>query len=137
MVFPEGERGFVKPWSKRYELQRFGMGFMRLAMETQTPIVPVGIAGGEEQSPGLVRSRWLGRLIGAPAAPITITMPWLGLLGFLPLPVKFRIHLGRPMSFGGDPAEDDATIEKKVEQVKDAIRALVDEARAGRSSWFA
>ena len=28
MVFPEGERGFVKTWGQRYQLQRFGLGFM-------------------------------------------------------------------------------------------------------------
>ena len=68
MVFPEGERGFVKPYSQRYQLQRFGLGFVRLALETETPIVPVGIVGAEEQSPGPDRSRTLGRLIGAPAS---------------------------------------------------------------------
>jgi 1-acyl-sn-glycerol-3-phosphate acyltransferase len=136
MVFPEGERGFVKPYRKRYQLQRFGMGFLRLALETDTPIVPVGIVGGEEQSPGLANVRWLGRLIGSPAFPITPTFPWLGLLGFVPLPVKFRIHFGEPMHFEGDPSEEDAHIEPKVEEVKSAIRALIRDARAKRKSWF-
>ncbi len=137
MVFPEGERGFVKPYRKRYQLQRFGMGFLRLALETDTPIVPVGIVGGEEQSPGLANVRWLGRLIGSPAFPITPTFPWLGLLGFVPLPVKFRIHFGEPMHFEGDPSEEDAHIEPKVEAVKSAIRSLIREARAKRKGWFA
>jgi 1-acyl-sn-glycerol-3-phosphate acyltransferase len=137
MVFPEGERGFVKPWTKRYQLQRFGLGFMRLALETDTPIVPVGIVGGEEQSPGLANVRWLGRLFGSPAFPITPTFPWLGLLGFVPLPVKFRIHFGEPMRFEGDAHDEDAHIEPKVERVKTAIRALIREGRARRKSWFA
>jgi len=136
MVFPEGERGFVKPYSQRYELQRFGTGFVRLALETRTPIVPVGIVGAEEQSPGLVRSRWLGRLIGAPVAPITLTFPWLGPLGMLPLPVKFRIHFGEPILFEGDPSEEDAEVERKVEVVKDAIRALIAEGLEARRGWF-
>jgi 1-acyl-sn-glycerol-3-phosphate acyltransferase len=137
MVFPEGERGFVKTWRQRYQLQRFGLGFMRLALETRTPIVPVGIAGGEEQSPGLWNARSIGRLIGSPAFPITLTFPWLGAAGFVPLPVKFRLHFGAPMHFEGDPSEDDASVEKKVEQVKDVLRALIAEAREARSSWFA
>jgi 1-acyl-sn-glycerol-3-phosphate acyltransferase len=136
MVFPEGERGFVKTYRHAYELQRFGLGFMRLALETQTPIVPVGIVGSEEQSPGLVRSRALGRLIGAPVAPITLTMPWLGPAGFLPLPVKFRIHFGEPLRFQGDPTEDDAHIEQRVEVVKDAIRGLLKAGLAARRGWF-
>jgi 1-acyl-sn-glycerol-3-phosphate acyltransferase len=136
MVFPEGERGFVKTLRHRYELQRFGLGFMRLALETGTPIVPVGIVGSEEQSPGLLRSRALGRLIGAPVAPLTLTMPWLGPAGMVPLPVKFRIHLGPPLHFEGDPTDDDAHIEQKVEVVKDAIRSLIAEGLAERRTWF-
>ncbi len=136
MAFPEGQRGFVKTWRQRYQLQRFGMGFMRLAMETETPIVPVGIVGGEEQSPGLANVRPLGKLIGAPAFPITLGFPLLGPAGFLPLPVKYRLHYGEPLHFQGDPSEDDATVEKKVEAVKQAIRGLIDEARRARKGWF-
>ena len=137
MVFPEGERGFVKPYTERYQLQHFGLGFMRLALETDTPIVPVGIVGSEEQSPGLLRSRWLGKLVGAPVAPITLTFPWLGLASFVPLPVKFRLQFGEPLRFDGDPSEEDAEIQKKVDVVKDAIRAGIAEGLAARRGWFA
>jgi 1-acyl-sn-glycerol-3-phosphate acyltransferase len=136
MVFPEGSRGFVKPFHKRYQLQRFGLGFMRLAMGTETPILPVGIVGAEEQNPAVADVKWLGRLVGSPAFPITPTFPWLGFAGFLPLPVKFRIHFGEALRFEGDANEDDAAIEKRVAVVKKAIRKLVAEARAERQGWF-
>ena len=136
MVFPEGARGFVKPFSKRYQLQRFGLGFLRLALETDTPIVPVGIVGAEEQSPALADVKALGRLVGSPAFPITPLFPWLGLAGFLPLPVKFRLRFGPPLRFEGDPNDDDAAIEKHVEVVKDRIRELVAEGLDARTSWF-
>jgi 1-acyl-sn-glycerol-3-phosphate acyltransferase len=136
MVFPEGQRGFVKTWRHRYELQRFGLGFLRLALETDTPIVPIGIVGSEEQSPAIANVRWLGRLVGSPAFPITPLFPWLGLAGFLPLPVKFRIRFGEPLRFEGEPNDDDASVEKKVEIVKDRIRELVADSLADRRSWF-
>lgn len=136
MVFPEGERGFVKPYSKRYQLQRFGLGFLRLALETDTPIVPVGIVGAEEQSPGIANLRWLGKLVGSPAFPITPFFPWLGLAGFLPLPVKFRLHFGEPMRFEGEPSDEDAVVETRVERVKTAIRGLIREGLAKRRTWF-
>ena len=136
MVFPEGSRGFVKPWRKRYQLQSFGLGFMHLALETDTPIVPVGIVGSEEQNPAVADVKWLGRLVGSPALPITLTFPWLGLLGFVPFPVKFRLRFGDALRFEGDPHDDDAAMEKKVDVVKDAIRALIAEGLAERKGWF-
>jgi 1-acyl-sn-glycerol-3-phosphate acyltransferase len=136
MVFPEGSRGFIKPFSQRYKLQRFGTGFVRLALQTKTPIVPVGIVGSEEQSPGLIDSKALAKLIGAPAFPITWFFPWLGLLGYLPLPVKYRIHFGDPIRFDGDASEDDESIERQVGRVKDEISLLIEEGLAQRKGWF-
>ena len=137
MVFPEGERGFIKPYSQAYELQAFGLGFLRLALETRTPIVPVGIVGGEEQSPGLLRSTRLGRLIGAPAVPITATFPLLGPLGMLPLPVKFHLTFGEPLTFDGDPNDNDDAIQKSVDVVKASIDSLIRAGLERRSGWFA
>jgi len=136
MVFPEGARGFVKTYRKRYQLQPFGLGFLRMALETQTPIVPVGIVGSEEQAPGLVSLEWLGRRFGVPAVPITPTFPWLGPLGLVPLPVKFRIRFGRPLRFEGDASAEDARIQQQVDEVRAAIQALVQEGLAARKGWF-
>jgi 1-acyl-sn-glycerol-3-phosphate acyltransferase len=109
---------------------------MRLALETGTPIVPVGIVGGEEQSPGLANVRSIGRLIGAPAFPITVTFPWLGAAGFLPLPVKFHLRFGEPLRFEGEPTDEDAVVKEKVDRVKDAIRGLIADGLASRTTWF-
>jgi len=136
MVFPEGSRGFIKPFSQAYKLQRFGTGFVRLALQTKTPIVPVGIVGSEEQSPGLVDSKALAKLIGAPAFPVTWFFPWLGLLGYLPLPVKYRIHFGDPIRFEGDANEDEESIARHVGRVKDEISLLIEEGLAQRKGWF-
>jgi 1-acyl-sn-glycerol-3-phosphate acyltransferase len=136
MVFPEGVRGMNKTFDQRYQLQRFGLGFLRLALETNTPIVPVGIVGSEEQQPGLLNLRGLGRALGMPAFPITPTFPWLGPLGLLPLPVRYRIHFGEPMRFEGDSSDEDAIVEAKVEQVRAAISALLERGREARPAVF-
>jgi 1-acyl-sn-glycerol-3-phosphate acyltransferase len=136
MVFPEGVRGMNKLYRERYRLQRFGTGFMRLALETRTPIVPVGIVGSEEQQPGLANLARLGRMLGMPAFPITPTFPWLGPLGLLPLPVKYRIHFGEPLHFEGDSSDEDAVIESKVERVKAAITELLERGRRERRGVF-
>ncbi len=137
MVFPEGVRGMNKTWADRYVLQRFGLGFMRLALETRTPIVPVGIVGSEEQQPGLANLPRLGRLLGMPAFPITVGFPWLGPLGILPLPVRYRIHFGEPITFEGSPSEEDAEIEVHVERVKAEITRLLQRGRETRPGIFA
>jgi 1-acyl-sn-glycerol-3-phosphate acyltransferase len=136
MVFPEGVRGMNKTFDQRYQLQRFGTGFLRLALETGTPIVPVGIVGSEEQQPGLANLAGLGRVLGMPAFPITPTFPWLGPLGLWPLPVRYRIHFGEPMRFAGDASEEDAVIEARVEEVRGAIAGLLERGREARPGVF-
>jgi len=136
LVFPEGSRGFVKSYKRAYQLQRFGLGFARLALETGAPVVPIGIVGSEEQSPGLIDSAELARLIGAPAFPITWGFPWLGPLGFLPLPVKYHIHLGKPIQLQGDGNDEDEVIQGQVEIVKDEIRRLIQRGLHERTDWF-
>jgi 1-acyl-sn-glycerol-3-phosphate acyltransferase len=137
MVFPEGARGANKPFRKRYQLQRFGQGFMRLALSTDTPIVPVGIVGSEEQQPGLANFEEAGQALGLPSLPITISMPWLGLLGpMVALPVKYRMHFGEPLRFEGDGDEEDDAIQERVDVVKGAMAELLARGRAERSGIF-
>ncbi|MEN8181564.1 MAG: lysophospholipid acyltransferase family protein [Myxococcota bacterium] len=135
-AFPEGVRGMNKLWSERYQLQSFGTGFMRLALESDTPVVPVGIVGSEEQQPGLANLPALARLLGMPAFPLTPTFPWLGPLGLLPLPVRYHIHFGEPLRFSGPADDEDAEIERKVEVVRAAISGLLDEGRRARRGIF-
>src|SRR5205809_6723095 len=78
---------------------------MRLAVETDTPIVPIAVVGSEEQAIAIANARPLAHLLGMPAFPVTITFPWLGLLGLLPFPVKYHIYFGQPMRFTGDPGD--------------------------------
>lgn len=134
LVFPEGSRGISKPWAQRYRLEPFGLGFMRLALETRTPIVPVAIVGAEEQYVSLANVRSLARLLRMPAFPI---IPQLLVPGLqLPLPVRYRIRFGEPMTFEGDADDDDAVVEEKVRVVKNAVQLMLDEGVRARTSVF-
>jgi len=130
MVFPEGVRGLNKLWSQRYQLQDFGLGFLRLALECEAPVVPVGVVGAEEQAPNLVNLAPLARLLSMPAFPLTPT-----LLPF-PLPTRYHLWFGEPMRFAGRADDDDAVLEEKVAQVKAAVQALLDRGRRERTGIF-
>lgn len=130
LVFPEGARGVTKLWPQRYQLQEFGLGFMRLALETDTPIVPVAVVGAEEQAPALVDVKPLARLFGFPAFPLTVTgLP-------LPLPTKYHIYFGEPLRFTGRADDEDIELDKKVRTVKSAIQAMLNRGLNERQGIF-
>jgi len=136
LAFPEGQPGVNKTFDKRYQLQDFGYGFMRLALESGAPIVPVAVIGAEEQAPSFHNARGLARLIGAPAFPITPTFPLLPLIGLLPYPVKYRIWFGQPMVFEGDPDEEDSIVGAQVADVRTALADLIDHGLQERKHVF-
>ncbi|WP_375771755.1 acyltransferase family protein [Archangium gephyra] len=130
LVFPEGVRGLGKLWPQRYQLQDFGLGFMRLALETDTPIVPIAVVGAEEQSPALVDVKPLAKLLGFPSFPLTVTgMP-------LPLPTKYRIYFGDPLRFTGRADDEDSELDKKVRTVKTAIQGMLNQGLKERQGVF-
>lgn len=130
LVFPEGTRGLNKLFRDRYKLQRFGAGFLRLALETGAPVVPVGVVGAEEQAPALFDLKPLARMLSFPALPVTPT-----LLPF-PLPSRYHIHFGEPIRFQGSPDEEDEVLERKVAEVEEAVRALLAHGLAERRHVF-
>jgi 1-acyl-sn-glycerol-3-phosphate acyltransferase len=123
MVFPEGARGTAKLYAERDSLVRFGTGFLRLALETRTPIVPFAFVGGGEAIPTVANLYGLGRMIGVPYLPVT---PW-GLP--IPRPTQFQLLYGAPMTFAGTGNEGDHVVEGWVEQVKARIARLIKEGR--------
>ncbi|MEW5855271.1 MAG: lysophospholipid acyltransferase family protein [Myxococcota bacterium] len=135
-VFPEGMQGLTKLYRDRYRLQRFGRGgFVRMALRTGTPIIPVAIVGAEELHPMLGRLGGAARA-GFPRLPVTATFPWLGLLGLVPLPTRWSIHVGAPL-FRDVPRrayQDDATVMRLTDEVRTRIQRMLDDAVASRHS---
>jgi 1-acyl-sn-glycerol-3-phosphate acyltransferase len=127
VVFPEGARGTAKLFKERHSLVHFGTGFVRLALQTRSPIVPFGFLGGGEAIPTVMNSYALGKLMGAPYVPIT---PYLVAL---PLPVRLEVHYGEPLVFSGTGAEDDEVINGYVDQVKTRIAELIEIGRRHRT----
>jgi 1-acyl-sn-glycerol-3-phosphate acyltransferase len=126
IVFPEGVRGSGKTFKHRYELQRFGNGFMHLATRHNAPIIPVGIVGCEESVISFADIKPLAKTLGLPYAPLV--MPML-------LPTKVFLHFGEPMYFEGENLSESET-KAKVEHVKQRIRELINLGLAKRQHIF-
>jgi len=123
LVFPEGARGTAKLAKDADTLVGFGTGFMRLALETKSPIIPFGFVGGGEALPTVANLKTLGRLIGIPYIPIT---KW-GVL--VPKPTRFQLLYGKPMVFEGSGHERDEICGAMVDEVKTRISDLIRQGR--------
>lgn len=139
IVFPEGVKGIGKHFRDRYKLQRFGRGgFIRLALRTGAPIIPVAVVGAEEIHPLIYKSTILAKPLGIPYVPITPTLPFLGPLGLLPLPSQWSIHFGEPITVNRNQSKETEAlyVHEKTEEVRQIIQGMIDTAlRKRRSVW--
>jgi len=126
IVFPEGVRGSGKLYRDRYQLKRFGNGFMHLAMKYNTPIVPVGVVGCEETIPAIANIKPLARALGVPYVPVALPVIF---------PVKVRLNFGEPMYFDNSEIPEEQVTER-VEAVKAEIRKLIDKGLSEREGLF-
>ena len=126
LVFPEGVRGTGKSFNDRYRLRRFGRGgFVATAIRSGAPIIPVSVVGSEEIYPMVADLAPLARFLGLPYFPITPTWPWLGPLGMIPLPSKWRIQFHAPIHVAKHPpeaADDNNLVMALADEVRDTIQ---------------
>jgi 1-acyl-sn-glycerol-3-phosphate acyltransferase len=132
LVFPEGARGVSKPFSRRYQLQPFGSGFMRLALATRTPIVPVAVIGAEEQAPAINLGA-VARALRLPAFPVVPYPPFVPLV---PLPTRYRVYFGEPIHVEGDPDDDDDALDERVTEVKRRLESMIHQGLKARRHVF-
>ncbi|MFO8142523.1 MAG: lysophospholipid acyltransferase family protein [Marinobacter sp.] len=126
IVFPEGVRGSGKLYRDRYQLKRFGNGFMHLAMKYNATIVPVGVVGCEETVPAIANIRPLAKALGVPYVPVALPIVF---------PAKVHLNFGPPMHF--DDAEiPEERVTERVEAVKAEISRLIDKGLSERKKLF-
>ena len=126
LVFPEGVRGTGKNFKDRYRLRRFGRGgFVGTAIRSRAPIIPVSVVGSEEIYPMVADVAPLARFLGMPYFPLTPFWPWLGPLGMIPLPSKWRIQFHAPIHVEDNPpeaADDQNLVMAVADEVRDTIQ---------------
>jgi 1-acyl-sn-glycerol-3-phosphate acyltransferase len=137
-LWPGGERDSLRPWTKRDEAILAGRtGFIRLAIRTGVPIVPIATVGGPDSMPVLAtgqriaRGLRLDRLARLKMFPIAFQIPWgisPALLPELPLPTKIRTAFQAPVQLEHDPerANDQQYVKAKYEEVRGSIQHGMD-----------
>ena len=103
-------------------------------LEEEEAATPEAVIGAEEQYISIADLNRVARLLGMPAFPVIPQLLLPG--GFLPLPTKYRIYFGEPLSFTGDPDDEDAAIEEKVLVVKRTIQNMLNRGLKERRSIF-
>ncbi len=138
-VFPEGFKGTGKPFSERYQLQRFGRGgFARTALQAGAPMIPCAIVGAEEIYPMIGNSERLARALNLPYFPLTPLFPWLGPLGAVPLPsnwiIEFCPAIPTAELAAAEPADD--LVADLADEVRDTIQIRLNKLVADRGPAF-
>ena len=94
MVFPEAEEGNFKPINRKYRLQNFRPGFVKMAERTRAPIIPILIIGAEETHINLGQLKLLNQVLPLP-------------LNIFPLPAKWKIKILEPVRFSETSSTDE------------------------------
>ena len=134
LVFPGGDHDSYRPTLHQNVIDFHGRkGYVKTAIDTGVPIVPVVSIGGQETQFFLTRGNWLAKRVGlkrlrVEILPISIGFPF-GLTTFLvpnfPLPAKIVTQVLKPVDvlaeFGKDPdiEEVDAHVRKVMQSALD------------------
>lgn len=136
-VFPEGEKGFMKPVWDAYEVQRFGRGgFVSIAEHVGVPIVPVAIVGSEEVHPAVTVSKRLAKLVQM-VMPDQRVDQIAVFLNPIPLPIrwKIRFHAAVEPDHAGREADPLEMLER-AESIRGTIQRSLNEMLADRDGRF-
>ena len=131
-IYPEAEKGTGKLFKNRYRLVDFHEGFVRAALETASPLIPVVTIGGEETYPLLADFKPMAKLIDAPYFPITPFFPLFPFpLNVTPIPVKILICVFAPikLKYGREAAKDEDLVSEIANDIRTATQARVDDFR--------
>lgn len=129
IVFPEGESGNFKPSVKRYHLQPFKSGFIRMALLRQCPIVPTLVIGAEETHINLTRINLPKRLRG-----LMLPLP----LNVIPLPAKWKIVFLSPITlpYKASAADDRELVREIAGELREEMQRALSNEIARRGSIF-
>lgn len=137
-LWPGGEVDSLRPWTDRDKAVLGGRtGFVKLAIRSGVPIVPIATVGGADSMPVLLRGRRLARWMQLDKVarlkmfPIAISAPWgiaPAMLPEIPLPTKIRTAFLDPIELDTNPdrANDEEYVQAKYDEVRASIQTGMD-----------
>jgi 1-acyl-sn-glycerol-3-phosphate acyltransferase len=137
-LWPGGEVDSLRPWVKRDEaVLADRKGFIRMAIRSGVPIVPISTVGGPDSMPVLTRGRRLARwtkldqIARLKLLPISAQAPWgvsPAILPEIPLPTKIRTAFQEPVELDTNPerATDQAYVDRMYDEVRSSIQHGMD-----------
>jgi len=135
-VYPGGAREAWKGPEDRYKLRwEKSLGFIKVAMESGSPIILHMGIGTDETYNVLLRMRWIGRMLGHKKYNIPILYGW----GPLPRPGRVPYYFSKPIYLEGGPEEieDDDLVRKNHQMVWEKGKRMLEQGLARRGSvWF-
>jgi len=138
LVYPGGAHEAFRPFTDRNRVDFGGhKGFVRLALRTGVPVVPVVAHGGHHTTLVLSRGESLARILGTKrlridVSPISLQAPWgisFGLIPGVPLPAKIRVEVGPPIdwsAYGPEAAEDPAVVDRCYAEITGRMQRTLD-----------
>ena len=149
IIWPGGEVDAMRSWRKRHTVVLGGRkGFIRQAIRSGVPIVPVATCGGSDTVFVLSEGRKLAKMLGlkkllrSDMAPLVLGFPFgLTLEAFpmhIPLPAKIRTEILDPVDIDNDPdrANDTVYVDQKYKEIEDRIQEGVNRLAKKRRGWF-
>jgi len=150
VVWPGGEVDSMRSWRKRDVATLAGRtGFVRQAIRSGVPILPVATVGGHDTVFVVSEGKWLANALDKVTGlkktlrganlPIVAGFPFPlaveVLPAHLPLPAKIRTELLEPIEVDDDPdrADDEAYVRSVYDQVQTAIQTGMDALAAKRT----
>ena len=138
LLYPGGSYEVFRPWKERNRILFNGRkGFIRLALKTGVPVVPIVGHGGHETTVVLTRGERFAQLLSADkmrleGAPILLQLPWgvsSPILPGIPLPAKITVQVCEPLDWsalGAEAAEDPAVLERCYEEITSVMQTTLD-----------
>jgi 1-acyl-sn-glycerol-3-phosphate acyltransferase len=150
VVWPGGEVDAMRSWWKRDVAVLGGRtGFVKQAIRSGVPIVPVATVGGHDTVFVLSEGKWLAnaldKVLGLKKTLRGANLPIIAGFPFpiaveilpahVPLPAKIRTELLDPIEVDDDPerVDDEAYVQKVYGEVQRAIQAGMDRLAAKRT----